>query len=276
MFKITDNPDSNRMVAQQFKRAVKIAELTLTPFDPATVPAPTFTPATVEQVSDAAIAAAIAGKDPATDKGVLALLNSRLLGQVVGGFYHRNEVTRTRAELEYYKDQAPAIVEELTTKFNQAVTTMREQIPLIGHVSLKDSIGELDHMSDRKATAVTTAYAANAHVTKLVEAAGIITSAIAAVSPGPRHTHLLYVKYSLAEYSTHKLDGHSALNNHARKHNVWDMINDGLTIELATTPQELQQRLHSLENDRNNSGRNHKAEAAAHSLAKSQAKSFNA
>lgn len=274
MFKITDNPDANRMVAAQFKRAATIAELTLTPFDPETIPAPTFTPATTTEVSEAAMKAALAGKDPSTDPKVQQLLTSHLLGQTIGGFYHRNQVTITRAELEYYREQAPRLLEEIRGRFAQAVTTMKEHMPTIGQVFPGELIRDLDHMNDRKASAVTAAYAANSQATKLVEALRTIAEAVTPLETGGRHAHLIYVNYSHEQYNEHGLDGLSTNNAHGRKHNVWDLLSDGLTIELATTSEEIKHRINRLDNERNNRNRDYKAEAAAQLLANAQAKSF--
>lgn len=277
MFRITDNPVTNKMTATVFKQAIKNTDLTLAPFDPATIPAPAFTPATAEQVSDAAHAAALAGKDPSTDKEVQRLLTSHQLGKTIGGFHHRNEVAVSRGELEYYQDNAPALLEELAAKFATAVETMREQIPIIGHASLADSMRELDTMRDNKATATVLAHTANTRAMRMVEALSTIVSAVDGRTLGLGHNNdlLAYVSCSAEEYNTHRLTGGSSRgNNHGRKHNVWDMLNDGLTIELATTPEEVQRRIKRIDDENNKRSRNHNLEAMMQSMADTQAASF--
>lgn len=277
MFKITDNPVTNKMVSSQFKQAIKIADLTLTPFDPTTIPAPAFTPATAEQVSDAAHAAALTGADPSADPEVQRLLTSHQLGKTIGGFYHRNEVAASRGELDYYRAQAPALLEELTAKFDAAVQTMREQIPIIGHASLADSMRELEYLRDNKATATVLAQAANARAMRIVEALSAIVEAVDGRPLGTGHNNdlLAYVNCSAEEYNEHRINGGSSKgNNHGRRHNVWDLLNDGLTLELATTPEEIQRRINRIDTDNKNHGRDFNSEAEAHDLARIQSKSF--
>lgn len=276
MFKITDSIDQNTTTAALFKRAVKIASLDLEPFDPATVPAPAFTAATAAELSAAAYKAATAGKDPSTDKEVQRLLMSKMLGDQIGGLHYRNELARSRAELEHYKDQAPALLEELTAKFEDAVETMTAAIEIIGHMELTDGLRQLAHLSDRKAAAVATAHAANSRTGGMIDALPTIVAAATGrpLVGGGKHALLTYIKPSLQQFNDHMLSGHSTMNNYGRKHNVWDLLNDGITVELATTAEEVQSRINRIERDAEDLRHDYRAEAAATAEARAQGKAM--
>lgn len=275
MFKISDNTEQNSTTIALFKRAIKLAGLDLPAFDPATVPAPSFTPATAADVADAAYKAATAGKDPSTDKEVQRLLMSKLLADQIGGLHYRHEIARSRAELEHYRAEAPALLEELEERFQDAVEAMTEQIPIIGHVSLDDSMREIGNMPDRKAAAVATAHAANSRTARLIEALPyLMAAANGGTTPGGKYALLSYIKPSLQQFNHHMLSGQSTMNNHRRKHNVWDLLNDGITVELATTSGEVQERISRLERDGEEMNHDRRAEAAQHAEAKAQAKAM--
>jgi hypothetical protein len=274
-FKITDNVDQNHLTATLFKRAVKIAGLTLPAFDPATVNTPEFSPATAAQVADAAYTAASAGKDPSADKEVQRLLMSKLLGDTIGGMYHRNQVALSRAELEHYQDHAPALLEELRTRFEEAVQTMEEAIPVIGHMELEDALRQAGNMSPARGTAAAAAYSANARTRPLIDALPTIAAATGEpLESGPKYALLTYTTPSLHQFNENRLDGQSTMNTHGRAHNVWDILNDGVTVELATTTEEVQDRISRIERELSDYGRDHRAEAAQHAEARAQAKAM--
>lgn len=275
MFEITDHLDRNHTTAALFKNAVKRAGLNLEPFDPATVPAPAFTAATAAEIGDAAYKAATGGKDPSTDKEVQRLMMSKLLGDQIGGLHHRNEVAKSRAELEYYQAQAPALLEEVNTKLNDAVTTMTEAIPVIGHLDLADALRNLGALPDRKAAAVATAHAANSRTDGLIAAHRTIGEAAGNPLPGSvQWSRLAYTAPTLAQFNNSKLDARARHNNHGKEHNVWDLLNDGITVEFANTAEEFKARVERIERAVNEQGRNLKAEASQHSEAKAQARAF--
>lgn len=275
-FKITDNPDHNRMEAMHFKRAVQIAGLDLPAFDPATVPTADWTPATVEEIAEAAFKVAATGGDPAADPNVQALLTSRLLANTIGGLYQRNQIALSRAELEHYQTHAPAVLEDLANRFQEAVDTMTEAIPVIGHVDLQYALLDIANMPDRKAAAVAAAHAANNRTARLIEALEWIVPA-ATGSPlrtSHRTALLAYTKPDHQQFKEHHLDGLSTRNNHGRAHNVWDLLNDGVTVELATTDAEVQDRIQALDASAQESRRNRQAEEAQRSEARAQAKAM--
>lgn len=274
MFTVTDNLDQNHTTAALFKNAVKRAGLNLEPFDPASVPAPEFTPATPKEIGDAVYKAATGGKDPSTDKEVQRLLMSKLLGDQIGGLHHRNELAKSRAELEHYQAQAPALLEELKAKLNDAVTTMKEAIPVIGHLELSDGLRSLGNMSDRKAAAVATAHAANSRTPGIIEAHRTISEAAGKpLPPNVKWGRLSYTAPTLAQFNNSRLDSRGTVNNHGRQHNVWDMLNDGITVELADG-EEFKARVERIEQAVSEQGRNLKAEASQQSEAKAQARAM--
>lgn len=276
-FNITENTDQNHMTAAAFKRAVKIAGLTLPEFDPATVPTADWTPASVEEIADAAFKVAATGKDPASDKNVQALLTSRLLANTIGGLYHRNQVALSKAELQHYEDHAPTLLEELTTAFDDAVETMEAAIPLIGHASLEDSLRETGNMRAEKAQAVTSAHVANSRTRHLVDALPVIAAAAngAELMGGGGHYGLLkYCKPTHQQFIEHRLSSQSTRNGYDRPHNVWDLLSDGITVELATTADEVKARIRRIESDVEELGHDRRAEAAQHAEARAQAKAM--
>lgn len=274
-FKITDNTDQNHMTAAAFKRAVQIAGLTLPAFDPTTVPTADWTPATTEEIADAAFKVASAGKDPAADKTVQALLTSKLLANTIGGMYHRNQVALSRAELEHYQTHAPALLEELTTALEEAVHTMTEAIPLTGHMDLEDGLKQSGNMRAERAQAVANAYTSNRRTGQLIEALPVIAAATGEpLEAGPRYALLTWCKPSLHQFNEYNLNSQSLRNNHGRAHNVWDVLNDGITVELATTSEELRERINHIEWEADDYGRDHRAEEAQHSEARAQAKAM--
>lgn len=274
MFAITDNLDQNHTTAALFKNAVKRAGLNLEPFDPASVPAPEFTTATPKEIGDAVYKAATAGKDPSTDKEVQRLLMSKLLGDQIGGLHYRNELAKSRAELEHYQAQAPALLEELKAKLNDAVTTMKEAIPVIGHLELSDGLRSLGNMSDRKAAAVATAHAANSRTPGIIEAHRTISEAAGKpLPPNVKWGRLSYAAPTLAQFNNSRLDSRGSVNNHGRQHNVWDMLNDGITVELADG-EEFKARVERIEQAVSEQGRNLKAEASQQCEAKAQARAM--
>lgn len=272
-FRITDNTDTNHLTATLFKRAVKIAGLDLPAFDPAAVATADFTPATALEVSDAAFKAAAAGRNPASDEEVRTLLLSKLLGDQIGGMYHRNQVALSKAELEHYKAAAPTLLEQLRTEFEEAVEAMQEQIPVLGATHLQDRLREVGNLPEKTAHAITTAYTANRKAAALIEALPTIATAAngETLQAGGQWGHLLYTKPTHEQFERHYLSSHSTHNGYGRAHNVWDLLNDGVTVELATTPAEVKARIDAVENpDR----RDHRAEEAQHSEARAQAKAM--
>lgn len=276
-FTISESTDQNHMTAAAFKRAAKVAGLTLPDFDPAAVPTADWTPASVEEIADAAFKVAAAGKDPAADKNVQALLTSRLLANTIGGLYHRNQIALSKAELTHYQEHAPALLEELTTEFENAVETMEAAIPLIGHASLEDSLRETGNMRAEKAQAVTNAYTANSRTRHLIEALPVIAAAANGTElrgSGGHYGLLTYCKPSHQQFIEHRLSSQSTTNNHNRRHNTWDLLNDGITVELATTADEVKRRISRIENDVEDLNHDYRAEAAQHSEARAQAQAM--
>ncbi|MET3718325.1 hypothetical protein [Arthrobacter sp. UYEF21] len=273
-FQITDNTDQNHMTATAFKRAVNIAGLTLPAFNPATVSTADFTPATATQVSEAAYKAATAGKDPSADKEVQRLLMSKLLGDQIGGMYHRNQVALSRAELEHYQAHAPALLEELRTMFDDAVETMTEQIPVLGATHLEDRLREIGNIPEKQAHAITAAYSANKKAASLIEALTTVAAAAngETLAAGGRYGHLLYTKPTAAQFDHHSLSSHTTHNNYGRAHNVWDLLNNGVPVELATTAEEVKARVNAIEHPE--APRDYRAEEARRDVARAHAKAL--
>jgi hypothetical protein len=274
-FTITENTDQNHMTAAAFKRAVKIAGLTMPDFDPATVPTADWTPASTEEIADAAFKVAAAGKDPAADKNVQALLTSRLLANTIGGLYHRNQVALSKAELEHYQEHAPALLEDLTTAFDDAVEAMTDAAQIIGHMDLEDGLRQSGNMRPERAQAVAHAHVANGRARNLIDALPVIAAATGeTLDAGPHHGLLTYSKPSLHQFKQHNLNSQSTRNNYGRAHNVWDLLNDGVSPELATTAEELAARRRRIEREADDLNIDHRAEAAQHAEARAQAKAM--
>lgn len=273
MFQITDDASRNNVTINLFDRAVKIAGLTLPKFDPSTVPAPDIIAATPDEISAAVHKAVAAGKDPLADKGVQQLMMRKLLVDQVGGFHYRNQLAITKAQMEHIKAHAPALLEQMDAEFTAAVGTMQEQIPVIGHRDLKHAVTEIDRVPERVAAGITTAFRALSKATATIEALPYILEAVGVRLPSGGHNGLLtYCKPTHQQFIDHRLSSQSTQNNHGRPHNVWDLLNDGITIELATTNEEFQARLQRLEQGRNAAGRDHRKEASQRGEAKEQAR----
>ncbi|WP_422757265.1 hypothetical protein [Paenarthrobacter sp. C1] len=275
-FKITDSIETNQTTAHLFKRAVKIAGLALPAFETAAVTQPAFRPPTKEEVAEAAYKLASAGKDPSADSDIQKMLLARVLAEQTGSLQYRHRVEVSKAELEYYQSNAPALLQELATAFQEAVETMQEAIPVIGHVTLEDAIGQTGNMPPKHAQAVAGAFAANSQTQGMIEALPYIV-AVATGTPlehNPAHAALAYTKPTYHQFDEHRLTSSTTHNNHNRKHNVWDMLNDGITVELATSQEELEQRTNHLERGAPNSRRDTRAEEAQHSEARAQAKAM--
>lgn len=273
-FQITDNIDTNQTTASLFKRAVKIAGLEFEPYNASATGQLAFTPPSKEEVADAAYQIAVTGEDPSSDPVIQQMLMSRLLAEQTGGLQYRHRVSISRAELEHYQAQAPALLEELSAVFTEAVETMQEAIAVIGHMTLEAAIGQTGNMAPRSAKAVAAAFAANNQAQGIIEALPYIVAAAtgANVETAPGHTVLTYAKPSYGQFVEHRLN--SSHNNHSRAHNVWDMLNDQIPVELATTQEELQERANQLERAAMNAKRDWRAEAAQHSEARAQAKAM--
>lgn len=275
MFQITDNAAQNLTSISVFERGAKMAGLTLPEFDPSTIPTPDITAATPDQIAKAVRKVVVDGKDPLTDKGVQKLMMSKLLIDQVGGFHYRNETAITRGKLEHYRAHAPALLEQMEADFNAAVETMREQIPVIGHRNLKHAIAEIDRVPDRIAEGVTAAYRALSKATAITQALPYILPAAGVHIPGGGHNGLLvYCKPTHQQFIDHRLSSQSVANNHGREHNVWDLLNDGIAVELAMTNEEFKARVQRLELGKSEAGRDHRKEAAQHAEAKAQARIF--
>lgn len=275
-FQITDNIETNQTTAHLFKRAVKIAGLTLPAFEAAAVTQPAFTPPTKEEVAEAAYKIASAGKDPSADPGIQKMLMARVLAEQTGSLQYRHRVEVSKAELEYYQSNAPTLLQELATAFQEAVETMQEAIPVIGHVTLEDAIGQTGNMPPKHAQAVAGAFAANNQTQGMIEALPDIVGAATGrtLEHGPHRAVLTYAKPTYYQFMEHRLSSASITNTHNRRHNVWDVLNDGVTVELATSNEELQQRINALEAGASHSNRDHRAEEAQHSEARAQAKAM--
>ena len=275
MFQITDDASRNLVTINLFERAVKIAGLDLPKFDPDTVPAPDITAATPEEISAAVHKVVAAGKDPLADKGVQQLMMRKLLVDQVGGFHYRTQLAISKAKMEHVKAHAPALLEQLSEEFTAAVGTMREQIPVIGHRDLKHALTEIDRVPDRLAAGITAAFRALSKATATIEALPYILEAVGVRLPSGGHNGLLtYCKPTHQQFVDHRLSSQSTQNNHGRPHNVWDLLNDGITVELATTNEEFQARLQRLEQGRLDAGRDYRKEASQHAEAKAQGRIF--
>lgn len=276
MFTITDNADTNRTTAHIFKRKAQQAELELQPFDPETVSLADWTPASAADVREAAFNAAAAGKDPATDKTTQRLAISRLIGEQTGGLRATNDIKATRAELEHYANQAPALLKQLTSNFNEDVATIRDNLPTLAGAHPADLMSDLANMKPTKAESVLATYRANDRIARTVDSVSIIAAAANGrplETSGPQGL-IRWIDYSAAEYEQHMLNALGTVNNHNRKHNAYDAINDGLTLDLATTPEEVHRRMERFKRQRDNTGHDLKAEHAAHDLAAHQAKAM--
>ncbi|THJ64587.1 hypothetical protein E8P82_14720 [Arthrobacter echini] len=248
MFTITDRPEENQTTASLFERAVKIAGLTMAPFDPSTVGAPDFTAPTAAEVSAAAYEAALDGKDPSTDKGVQKILTSHLLGTVIGGFHYRNQVALSRAKLAHYQSEAPTLLEELATRFEDATQTMRHALELVGHVSLQDQARNLYTLNDDQNEAVFAATMADRKTRPMLDALPFIVAATGdPFESRAKHKTLMYADATFEQFNEHRLDGESMRNNYGREHSVWDVLGAGVDVELATTKAELDARIHRIE-----------------------------
>lgn len=275
MFQITENLSQNTTTIILFERAVKMTGQDLPKFDPSTVITPNITAATPEEIVDAVRDVVAAGKDPLTDKGVQKLMMSKLLVDQVGGFQHRNDVAISRSKLEQYKAHAPALLAQMESDFIKAVETMREQIPLIGHRDLKHALTEIDRVPERVAEGVTAAYRALSKTKTIIDALPyILAAAGAGVPSGGHHALLSYCKPTHDQFREHRLSSMSTTNNHGRPHNVWDLLNDGIDIELATTTEERQARIDRLEQGQQEASRDRRADAAQNTNAKAQARIF--
>ena len=275
MFQITEDASKNLVTINLFERATKKAGLNLPEFDPSTVPAPNVTAATPEEITAAVHKAVAAGKDPLADKSVQQLMMRKLLVDQVGGFHYRNQLAITKAKMEHIKAHAPALLQQLDEEFTEAVDTMREQIPVIGHRDLKHALTEIDRVRDHVAEGITAAFRALSKATTIVEALPYILEASGVrLASGGHYGLLTYCKPTHQQFIDHRLSFHSTQNNHGRTHNIWDLLNDGITVELATTAEEFKSRMQLLERGRNEAGRDLRAEADQHATAKRQARIF--
>lgn len=271
-FKISNNIDDNKTTITLFKRAARIAGLDIPEFKSETINIPAF--ATAAEVADATLEVVKAGNDPAADTEVQRLLTSKLLGETTG-IQYRQQVMESKAHMEHLREAAGPMLEDMADRFADAVHTMNEQIPIIGRMDLDDGLRQMDHLPDRKAHAIVSAHRANTTTRTLTEALPVITEAANGGNlSGGKYGLLAYCKPSLAQFNEHMLSSSSTMNTHGRKHNVWDILNDGIEVELATTNTEFQARIRRIENEIQNLSRDFRAEEAQTDIARHQAKAM--
>lgn len=219
--------------------------LTRNGIDMPAAPGPRFkTPElpTRAELTDAAVKVLRDGNDPATDPEVQRLTTAYTLAEA--GLSKRIELAHSQDYLEYLNEQVPAIVKQLSRKFAAAVKTMRDTIPTTGHADLSKGVqyvpgGGTDKLMalGNAADALNTATIITSTWKFLMEAAEELPT------PNRRYDRLWYCKPTWEQFNAHQLAGHLGLNTHGREHNIWDMLNDGITIDLATTADEYEQRV---------------------------------
>lgn len=275
MFKITESPEQNRTEATMFRRAVDNAGLDLAPFDPEALPAPTWSPATAQQISEAAFAVASKGKDPSQDKTVRDLLISKLLGDTIGGLHWRHDLALTKAELEHYAAQAPALIEQAATIYQDAVDAMTDALDLIGPVDLTDALTN-GRLRPQQAEAAIRARTASTHAQAIATALPLLAEAAGQpLGTGPQWARLTWTQPSLSQFIEYKMDGRNdRRDQHGTPFTPWNLLCDGVPLTLATTPDEVRQRIARLERAEADSYTDHNAVNAARELAAAQRTAF--
>lgn len=240
---ITNDIRANRATISVFENALRRNGLTMPP-----APAPKFeTPKlpTRADVTDAALKVLRAGKDPAADSGVQKLTTAYQLAGA--GLKEQAELAHTKDHLEHIAQEAPALLEQVAEQFEEAVDTMRKSIPSIGHVDLSKGIQFTPGGGTTKLIAMAEAAEALNKVTVIIDTWGFLMAA-AGETPeaGAQYKRLWYTHPTWEQFTSHRLAGHLRENNHGRAHSVWDMLNDGIDISLATTAAEYEQRVEQL------------------------------
>ncbi|GAA1118176.1 hypothetical protein [Citricoccus alkalitolerans] len=273
MLQIIENADTNNVTARMFELAVKDAGLTMEPFDPSTVPAPNYTPATAKDVADAAYNVAQTGKDPSKDKRVMELLQSKLLADTIGGMYQRHTLDVSKAKVGHINKHAPQVLEQAVEVFEQAVETMTEALQITGPVVFEHQLAETGTMPAVKADAVMRAYSASMRAETIRKNFDAIRKAVhGGVSPNQSHQVFTWAAPTPEQYAAHQLGNHQ--NDNGRKQNVWDAIKYGVTVALAITPEDYNQRVDAFNRAAADDGRDDREAKAAHEFAKHQAKTF--
>lgn len=242
--KITNEARTNRATLSLFTNALNRNGVTIPP-----LPAPAYevpTLATRADVAAAALAAIEAGKDPATDKEVQRAVTSHAIAE--SGITKLIDLERSKAEIRHAMEQAPAIIEQLARQFTAAVEAMREAAPTIGHVDLSAGLHFTPGSGTTRVVAMAQAAEALNTATIIADTWGIFLDATGdGIGQAGQYGRLLYCKPTWQQYMTHRLNANTPTNDYGRAHNIWDMLNNGITVELATTATEYQQRVEHLE-----------------------------
>lgn len=242
--KVTNDARTNRATLAVFTNALRRNGLTIPPAPELTFEAPT--PPSRAEVNAAALKALKAGKDPAADKEVQRLATAYQLDQT--GLSAEIDTERTKADIEHVHQHAPALVEELSERFTEAVETMRQAIPTTGHVDLSQGVQFTPGTGTEKLVATANAAEALNTATIITATWAFFMDAIGEEVPrNATHQRLWYCPATWDQFTRHGLSGNQRNNKHGREHNIWDMLNDGLEIELATTADEYMHRVEELE-----------------------------
>jgi len=227
-FRISDNTHTNDSDIALFTRAVRLLKLTAEPFT--TTPINVTPPASTDELTEAILTATEAGKDPAADKEVQRLLTSKLMHE----HSHINntiQVRESRQHMEHLLAQAPNLLEQITHTFTQCVDTMRAQIPTLGHADLTQALNtSRPDIIEAGAVALQASTTTNRIITETQWIRRALTHDTS------RYELLWYCKPTNEQFKEHNIGGHTGLNRYNRPHNIWDLLNDGIEVEITTDP----------------------------------------
>lgn len=239
--KITEDTRTNKVTLAVFTSTLRRTGLTI---PPTPTPMAASLP-TRDDVTAAAVKVMREGKDPAADAEVQRLVTGLHIAEA--GISARLELEDSKAALQHIADHAPALLEELAEQFNEAVDIMRDAIPTTGHADLSAGV----HFTPGTSTGTVMAMARAAEA---LHAATVVADTWAtfmdAAGENTRARHqpkLWYCQPTWEQYDTHQLRWDN--NSHGRQHNLWDMLNDGIHVDLALSANEHQERVEQLETE---------------------------
>lgn len=202
---------------------------------------------TRQEVALAAMQVIENGKDPASDKEVQRLVTGWQLSQA--GIQDAAELEASKANLRAVREHANSLIPKLNDRFNNAITVLREALPKLGNIDLSEGA------TIRQGTPPILAAEILAAAGALQEADSIRRSwrLILEIAGEPttnndkgHGTRLLWCKPTLEQWNTNRLDSRHTTDQHGKNHSLWTLIQNGVTIELATTTAEWRERLDNL------------------------------
>ncbi|SMY03741.1 hypothetical protein BSP239C_03604 [Brevibacterium sp. 239c] len=234
---ITNNAAENKSTASNIKRALKRLEITI----PEMKPTKKFVAKDRPDLNELTVKEIRANRDPLKNEAIKTELLRRLLDQSVNSHISM-DIADSKAVLEHYRSHGGKVLNEMQTRFDEAVEVLRAKHTQIGGGDLDSKGVDKHHVARAEATI------ALEKTKAVLDAWNALVPFFTGKSGSTIQPHLKFVDVSLAEQRQHVL--HRGKTHDGGDLSVWDALNMGLTVSLTLDPTEVKRRAQGLEDEK--------------------------